>query len=343
MGVAILSGIVASLEHRVPGLAGPSTPTLAATQLPSTSNGTSTPNLPGTMTPNINVDELPDASIPTRFLACVNRAETAKRLRPTLRTTMGPIAAEQVEILWGENLRAVQESDVVLLCCKPQMAGSILSAPGMSAALENKLLISILAGVTIAQLVDLVPTSSRVLRAMPNTPCLIREGMTVVSAIPSSSSSNPSAYERQLELDRAIVLAIFSSIGRCRFLDEKHFDACTALSASGPAFACLVLEAMTDGGVMMGLPRTEALELAAQMLQGTARMVLQSGQHPAQVKDAVTTPGGCTIAGLLTLEDGRVRSTIARAIQVATERASVLGQPAPGTKRRGTGSPEARD
>ncbi|KAG8709437.1 delta 1-pyrroline-5-carboxylate reductase [Ceratobasidium sp. 395] len=344
MGVAILSGIVASLEHRAQqGLVGPSTPTLAAAQLPNTSNGTSTPNLPGAMTPNINIDELPDASIPSRFLACVNRAETAKRLRTTLKTTMGPIAAEQVEILWGENLRAVQESDVVLLCCKPQMAGSILSAPGMSAALENKLLISILAGVTIAQLVDLVPASSRVLRAMPNTPCLIREGMTVVSSIPSSSSPNPSAYERQLELDRAIVLAIFSSIGRCRFLDEKHFDACTAVSASGPAFACIVLEAMADGGVMMGLPRTEALELAAQMLQGTARMVLQSGQHPAQVKDAVTTPGGCTIAGLLTLEDGRVRSTIARAIQVATERASVLGQPAPGTKRRGTGSPESRD
>lgn len=144
------------------------------------------------------------------------------------------------------------------------MATSILGAPGMAAALEDKLLISILAGVTIEQLTDMVPASTRVVRAMPNTPCRIREGMTVVSAIPSSSSPTPSALDIQLELDRAIILAIFSSIGRCRFLDEKHFDACTALSGSGPAFACIVLEAMADGGVMMGLPRTEALELAAQ-------------------------------------------------------------------------------
>lgn len=131
----------------------------------------------------------------------------------------------------------------------------------MSSALESKLLISILAGVTISQLTALVPASSRVVRAMPNTPCRIREGMTVVSAIPTSSSPT---RDLQPELDRAIILAIFSSIGRCRFLDEKHFDACTALSGSGPAFACIVLEAMADGGVMMGLPRTEALELAAQ-------------------------------------------------------------------------------
>lgn len=162
--------------------------------------------------------------------------------------------------------------------------------------------------------------------------------MTVVSTIPDTPSS---------EVDRAIILNIFSSIGRCRFLDEKHFDACTALSGSGPAFACIFLEAMADGGVMMGLPRAEALELAAQTLQGAARMTLQAGTHPAQLKDAVTSksytwfsclfvkliswclqaPGGCTIAGLLALEDGRVRSTIARAIQIATERASELGQP----------------
>jgi pyrroline-5-carboxylate reductase len=177
--------------------------------------------------------------------------------------------------------------------------------------------------------------------------------MTVVSTIPTSSDE---------ELDRDIILKIFSSIGRCRFLDEKHFDACTALSGSGPAFACIFLEAMADGGVMMGLPRAEALELASQStssdclikeplliydvaLQGAARMVLQSGSHPSQIKDAVTStycarpvwiflipgspsaPGGCTIAGLLALEDGRVRSTIARGIQIATERASQLGQP----------------
>jgi pyrroline-5-carboxylate reductase len=187
----------------------------------------------------------------------------------------------------------------------------------MKDALEGKLLISILAGVTIHQLTNLVSPSTKVIRAMPNTPCKIREGMTVVSNLPSSPD---------VDGDRAIILKIFSSIGRCRFLDEKHFDACTALSGSGPAFACIFLEAMADGGVMMGLPRAEALELAAQTLQGAARMVLQGGTHPAQLKDAVTTPGGCTIAGLLAMEDGRIRSTIARSIQVATEHASALGR-----------------
>jgi len=171
-----------------------------------------------------------------------------------------------------------------------------------------------------------------------------------------------STLDENQPLDRSIILNIFSSIGRCRFLDEKHFDACTALGGSGPAFAAIFLEAMADGGVMMGLPRAEALELAAQSesliyqsfhiltsafpaIQGTARMALQPGAHPARIKDAVTSehrslyymrattdqgilaPGGCTIAGLLVLEDGRVRSTIARAIQIATERASELGQP----------------
>jgi len=212
----------------------------------------------------------------------------------------------------------VQQSDVVLLCCKPQIAHAILNEQGMKEALDGKLLISILAGVTMRQITDWVLPSTRVVRAMPNTPCKIREGMTVVSNLP------PSAVE---ESDRAIILKIFSSIGRCRFLEEKHFDACTALSGSGPAFACIFMEAMADGGVMMGLPRAEALELAAQTLQGAARMVLQGGAHPAQIKDSVTTPGGCTIAGLLALEDGRVRSTIARGIQIATERASELGQP----------------
>ncbi|KAH9900999.1 pyrroline-5-carboxylate reductase dimerization-domain-containing protein [Cubamyces lactineus] len=192
----------------------------------------------------------------------------------------------------------------------------------MREALEGKLLISILAGVTIAQLEAMVGPTTRVVRAMPNTPCKIREGMTVVSTL------KPAEDASALELERTIILNIFSSIGRCRFLEEKHFDACTALSGSGPAFACIFLEAMADGGVMMGLPRAEALELAAQTLQGAARMTLQAGTHPAQLKDAVTTPGGCTIAGLLAMEDGRVRSTIARAIQVATERASELGQPA---------------
>ncbi|KAJ7273582.1 pyrroline-5-carboxylate reductase [Mycena haematopus] len=294
MGVAVLSGVLASLE--------PSTGPAAKWES----------HTPGTLTPT----GPPDASVPTAFVACVAREDSAGRLR-TIFAALGPAGAA-VQVRAAQNLAAVQAADVVLLCCKPQLAHTILSEPGLKDALDGKLLISILAGVTMAQIHAWVLPSTKVIRAMPNTPCKIREGMTVVSTLPDSPSTT---------LDRAIILKIFSSIGRCRFLDEKHFDACTALSGSGPAFACIFLEAMADGGVMMGLPRAEALELAAQTLQGTARMVLQGGAHPAQIKDAVTTPGGCTIAGLLAMEDGRVRSTIARAIQVATERASELGQP----------------
>ncbi|RDX56707.1 pyrroline-5-carboxylate reductase [Lentinus brumalis] len=298
MGVAVLSGVLASLDAKNSS---------AFVPQPKWESHTS-----GTVTPQT----LEDESLPSRFIACVSREETARKLG-TAFFAAGTLG-RSVEIVQGRNVDAVRQSNVVLLCCKPQVAKTILSEAGMKEALEGKLLISILAGVTIAQLEAMVLPSTKVVRAMPNTPCKIREGMTVVSSLPPSEQS---------ELERSIILNIFSSIGRCRFLEEKHFDACTALSGSGPAFACIFLEAMADGGVMMGLPRAEALELAAQTLQGAARMTL-AGTHPAQLKDAVTTPGGCTIAGLLAMEDGRVRSTIARAIQVATERASELGQPA---------------
>jgi len=298
MGIAVLSGTIASLEPLGP---------FHSSKDPKWETHT-----PGTRTPT----GLPDLATPSRFIACVGRQASIKRLAGIL-CNLGS-RGEAVEILANSNVEAVKQSDVVILACKPQAASNILMEEGMKAALSNKLLISILAGVTISQLSQWVAPNTIIVRAMPNTPCKIREGMTVVTPI----LPGPHA-----ELHREIILNIFSSIGRCRFLEEKHFDACTALSGSGPAFACIVIEAMADGGVMMGLPRAEALELACQTLQGTARMALQPGAHPAQIRDAVTTPGGCTIAGLLAMEDGRIRSTIARAIQIATERASELGNP----------------
>ncbi|KAF9466365.1 pyrroline-5-carboxylate reductase [Collybia nuda] len=298
MGIAVLSGVVESLD--------------ATSRLQNGFAAKWESHTPGTLTPV----GAPDDTTPTRFIACVNREESARKLRNVF-DGLGALGGD-IEVVAAKNLKAVQEADVILLCCKPQLAHTILGEPGIKEALAGKLLISILAGVTINQLCGWVGTSVKVIRAMPNTPCKIREGMTIVSNLQPSDD-----YEK----DHEIILKIFSSIGRCRFLDEKHFDACTALSGSGPAFACIFLEAMADGGVMMGLPRADALEMASQTLQGAARMVLQSGTHPAQLKDAVTTPGGCTIAGLLAMEDGRVRSTIARAIQIATDRASELGQP----------------
>ncbi|TIA89135.1 hypothetical protein E3P99_02232 [Wallemia hederae] len=304
MGVAVLSGVIDGLNARN---------SLGTSQQDSShASGTSTPV---DLSSSQAIMEAKECSLPSNFVCTVNRHESAKSLRKTM-DALGDVG-KQVKILQGKgvNAEAVRASDVVLLCAKPQMAHSILNEPGMQDALANKLVISILAGVTIAQISSWVPESTKVVRAMPNTPCKIREGMTVVSALPADWT-----FEKEL------ILAIFRSIGRCRFLEEKHFDACTALCGSGPAFAVTVLEAMADGGVMMGLPRAEAVELAAQSMQGIARMVLETGVHPAALKDSVTTPGGCTIAGLLALEDGKVRSTMARTIQVATTHAAGLGQ-----------------
>jgi len=298
MGFAVLSGTIASLEPQGP---------FHSFRDPKWESHT-----PGTSTPT----GVPDLAIPSRIIACVGRQQSTASLGTNL-SALGRRGAA-VEVSAGRNVEAVRQADVVILGCKPQLANSILSEQGMEEALEGKLLISILAGVTISQLVNIVSPSTIVVRAMPNTPCKIREGMTVVTPIQPGP---------QADFHREIILNIFSSMGRCRFLEEKHFDACTALSGSGPAFACIILEAMADGGVMMGLPRAEALELASQTLQGTARMALQPGAHPAHIRDAVTTPGGCTIAGLLAMEDGKIRSTIARAIQIATERAGELGRP----------------
>ncbi|ODN80961.1 pyrroline-5-carboxylate reductase [Cryptococcus amylolentus CBS 6039] len=299
MGVAILSGVFSSLEERQ------SLPPKLTSSSDEPPSGISTPTAS-------QFFDAPEASLPSRFIATTGREETARKLRKTL-ADIGKLG-QGVDVHAGDgNLKAVQEADVVLVCSKPNIAKSILEQEGMGKALEGKLVISICAGVKISQLKSWVPESTTIVRAMPNTPCKIGEGMTVVTPVSDAFS-------------RTLILNIFTSCGRCRFLDEKHFDAATALAGSGPAFVALVLEAMTDGGVMMGLPRSEAVELAAQTMQGTGRMVLSSGQHPAQLKDSVTTPGGCTMAGLLTMEDGRVRSTMARAIQVATNHAAGLGQ-----------------
>ena len=214
-----------------------------------------------------------------------------------------------------DNAGAIAKAEIVLVTVKPQRARELL--PALAKALAGKLVVSVCAGVRLATLADWLP-ESRLIRAMPNTPCLIREGMTVLSP-------GPGVGVEQIEHARAV----FAAVGRCLVLEEKHMDAVTGLSGSGPAFAFVILEALADGAVMMGLPRTEAVELAAQMVQGAARLVLDSGAHPAALKDEVTTPAGCTIAGLLIMEDGRIRSTLARAIQEATRVAAGLGSADP--------------
>jgi pyrroline-5-carboxylate reductase len=148
---------------------------------------------------------------------------------------------------------------------------------------------------------------------MPNTPCAVGCGMTGIA-------SGKHAGAAHLELARAM----FAAVGRVVVVDEKHMDAVTGLSASGTAFVYVILESLAEGGVKMGLPREIATLLAAQTMQGAARMVLETGDHPAQLKDGVTTPAGCTIDGILELEDGKVRVTLIKAVVKATERAKEL-------------------
>lgn len=214
-----------------------------------------------------------------------------------------------------DNAQACARAEAVVVAVKPQKVRELV--PAVADSLAGRLAISTCAGVPLADLQAWAP-GARWIRAMPNTPATIGEGMTVLS--PSGAATAE---------DRARAAEIFGAVGRCLELEEKHMDAVTGLSGSGPAFAFVVLEALADGGVMMGLPRAAALELAAQTMQGAARLALASQSHPAELKDQVTTPAGCTIAGLLTLEDGGIRSTLARAIQEATRVAAGLGAPPP--------------
>jgi pyrroline-5-carboxylate reductase len=215
-----------------------------------------------------------------------------------------------------DNLVACAAADTVLLTLKPQRIAKVIHQPGIREALAGKLVVSIAAGVTLTQLAGWLPQSS-VIRAMPNTPCLIGEGMTVLARGPGVGDSEVAAVSR-----------LFETVGRCIEVEDKLMDAVTSLGGSGPAFVYVMIEAMADGGVMMGLPRPVALQIAAQVFQGAARMVLQTSRHPAALKDQVTTPAGCTIAGILTMEDGRIRSVLARTIQEATRVAGELGKDA---------------
>ena len=211
-----------------------------------------------------------------------------------------------------DNRQAVAGAEVVLLAVKPQALGEVVSelAPVLA---PGQLVVSIVASATTAFIEERLPSPLPVVRAMPNTPALIGAGMTVLCA---GSHAGSDHLRRAGEL--------FLAVGRTMVLDEKHMDAVTALSASGPAFVYVVLESLAEGGVKVGLPRNTATELAAQMCLGAAKMVLETGEHPALLKDAVTTPAGCTIDGLLRLEEGGLRVTLIKAVVESTRRAGQL-------------------
>lgn len=218
-----------------------------------------------------------------------------------------------------DNAAAARGADVLLACVKPKGIVPLLEGLAHEGALAHApLVLSIAAGVSTRAMEEAAGGTLRVVRAMPNTPCRIGEGMTVVSA--GSHAGEP---------ELAIAEAVMRPLGRVLRLDEEHMDAVTGLSASGPAFVYVIIEALAEGGVMVGLPRRVATELAAQTVQGAARMVLETGRHPASLKDDVTTPAGCTISALLALEDGKLRSVLARGVQEAARSAAGLGKAAP--------------
>jgi pyrroline-5-carboxylate reductase len=215
-----------------------------------------------------------------------------------------------------DNAKLAAESEVIILCVKPHQAESVVRsiAPRLS---PSKLVISICASVTCEQIAAWLAGSSAasvaIIRAMPNTPCLIGEGMTVFSGGANASNAHLEIAEK-----------IFGTVGRTATVEESLMDGVTGLSGCGPAYIYLIIEALSEAGVKVGLPRKTATLLAAQTLMGSAKMVLERGEHPAALKDEVTTPAGCTIDGLMALEEGKLRVTLIKAVLAATKRSKSL-------------------
>jgi pyrroline-5-carboxylate reductase len=211
-----------------------------------------------------------------------------------------------------DNIAAVRESEIALVCVKPQVVGQVMEqiAPVVT---PEKVLISVAASVPTDYMEKRLPEKSKIIRAMPNTPSMVGRGM-------SALCKGKFADAEDIELARAM----FDTVGKTVVTDEKNMDAITGLSASGPAFIYIILESLAEAGVKVGLPRDLATLLAAQTTAGAAQMVLETGHHPALLKDAVTTPAGCTIDGILELEEGKLRVTLIKAVVKAAQRAKEL-------------------
>lgn len=211
-----------------------------------------------------------------------------------------------------ENSPAVAGADLVIVALKPQQVRGFLQEVKKDLR-KDAVIISAAASVTTALIERELGHPARVIRAMPNTPCLIRHGMTALARGKHATDEDVRTAQR-----------IFDSMGRSVVVDEKHMDAITGLSASGPAYVYMIIESLAEGGVKLGLPRELSTELSAQTLLGASAMVLATGEHPAKLKDVVTTPAGCTIDGLLELEEGGLRVTLIKAVVRAAGRAKQL-------------------
>lgn len=213
-----------------------------------------------------------------------------------------------------DNPQAVRDSQVIFLAVKPQTVPALLEsiAPEVN---RDKLIVSIAAGIPLSTLQRALADDSRVVRVMPNTPALVLAGAAGIS---------PSAVATPADI--ALVERIFNVVGRATVVSDGVMDTVTGLSGSGPAFVFALIEGLSDGGVLMGLDRSTATMLAAQTVLGAAKMVLETGKHPGELKDMVTSPAGTTIAGMQALEDGGLRGLMMAAVRRATERSQELGR-----------------
>lgn len=298
LGTAILCGVLASLEAKNP---------IKAQQqgLTSKTNGV-----------HHSSNKSSALGIPSRFIACVRTQASVDRLEEELSNFSIPVTISHD----GENADVIQAADIVLLGCQPQDLSTCLGEPAIIDALQGKLLISILAGVTITQIEDLLhpPSnldrgSTTVVRAMPNTASFVRASATVIT----TPQGTPASVLR-------VVDWLFASIGTVTHIPASNFDTCTALCASSPAFFALFLEALVDGAVALGLKRHDAHIMGAGAMKGAAELVL-SGEHPAVVREKVATPGGSTMKGLLRLEEGKLRAVVAGAFIECKMAAEALG------------------
>ncbi|HEY7617447.1 MAG TPA: pyrroline-5-carboxylate reductase [Terriglobales bacterium] len=237
---------------------------------------------------------------PKTTLATVQHEERARTLSQQFGIPVGT-----------DNRAAVQKADIIFICVKPQAVEEV--ARQIRTDLSKKqLIISVAASVSTGQIENAIGDVP-VVRAMPNTPCVLGCGMTALCKGKFASAEH-------VELARML----FNVVGRTVVVDEKHMDAVTGLSASGPAYIYIILESLAEAGVKVGLPRDIATLLAAQTALGAATVVLETGDHPALLKDAVTTPAGCTIDGIMELEEGKLRVTLIKAVVKAAQRAKEL-------------------
>ena len=261
------------------------------------------------------------------FLGAGNMGEAI--IKGLLQTGLVPAAAiaatdvraERLQQMAGQygvrtaasNSELVSGADVVILAVKPQIMSAVLKEIA-GAVDRGKLLISIAAGVPVAALRDGLGKPARLIRVMPNTPALVLEGVTAIARADGLDAG-----------DLEMAQELFGAVGRVVVLEEDLLDAVTGLSGSGPAYVAIVIESLADGGVKMGLDRATAMILATQTVLGSARLILETGAHPGQLKDMVSSPGGTTIAGIAALEEGGVRRTFISAVERATLRSRELG------------------